>query len=281
MRRSLRDSIVGFSLLGGILIFTFFSFWLRGVRLSSKNWYLFAEFNNASGLSKKSPVTYRGILVGSIEDILFTNESIKAKIVLNNPEIILPKPAFARVVTNSFLGGDVQVALETSEKIISKNIAKPTSEKCDAKLIICQGDTITGKQLSSLSNITNRLSQILKVSNQENLIENIVASIDQFDKTQENLDELIYLSKQEILRIKPLINEITIAADHLNNILSTIDDKETLNDIKLTINSARSISSKIDDISDDFIKLKEDKELIKSIRDLTIGLSKFLNEIYP
>ncbi len=281
MRRSLRDSIVGFSLLGGILIFTFFSFWLRGVKLSSKNWYLFAEFNNASGLSKKSPVTYRGILVGSIEDILFTNKSIKAKIVLNNPEIILPKPAFARVVTNSFLGGDVQVALETSEKIIPKNVAKPTSEKCDAKLIICQGDIITGKQLSSLSNITNRLSQILKISNQENLIENIVASIDQFDKTQENLDELIYLSKQEILRIKPLISEITTAADHLNNILSSIDDKETLNDIKLTINSARSISSKLDDISDDFIQLKEDKELIKSIRDLTIGLSKFLNEIYP
>ncbi|MBO8231314.1 MCE family protein [Prochlorococcus marinus str. MU1402] len=281
MRRSLRDSIVGFSLLGGILIFTFFSFWLRGVRLSSKNWYLFAEFNNASGLSKKSPVTYRGILVGSIEDIIFTNESIKAKIFLNNPEIVLPKPAFARVVTNSFLGGDVQVALETSEKIIPKNIAKPTSEKCDSKLIVCQGDIITGKQLSSLSNITNRISQILKVSNQENLIENIVNSIDQFDKTQENLDELIYLSKQEILRIKPLINEITIAADHLNNILSFIDDKETLNDIKLTINAARSISSKIDDMSDDFIQLKDDKELMKSIRDLTIGLSKFLNEIYP
>ena len=201
MRRSLRDSIVGFSLLGGILIFTFFSFWLRGVRLSSKNWHFFAEFKNASGLSKKSPVTYRGILVGSIEDILFTNETIKAKIVLNNPEIILPRPAFARVVTNSFLGGDVQVALETSEKTIPKNIAEPTSDKCDTKLIICQGDIITGKQLSSLSNITNRISQLLKESNQENLIENIVKSIDQFDKTQENLDELIFLSKQEILEL--------------------------------------------------------------------------------
>jgi len=281
MRRSLRDSIVGFSLLGGILIFTFFSFWLRGVRLSSKNWYLFAEFNNASGLSKKSPVTYRGILVGSIEDILFTNESIKAKIVLDNPEIILPKPAFARVVTNSFLGGDVQVALETSEKEISKNIPNPTSEKCDSKLIICQGDIITGKQLSSLSNITYKISQLLKESNQENLIENIVNSMDQFDKTQENLDELIFLSKQEILRVEPLIKEITIAANHLNNILSTIDNKETLDDIKTTINTARSISSKINDISDDFEKLTKDKELTKSIRDLTIGLSKFLNEIYP
>ena len=281
MRRSLRDSIVGFSLLGGILIFTFFSFWLRGLKLSSKNWYLFAEFNNASGLSKKSPVSYRGILVGSIEDILFTNESIKAKIILNNNDIILPKPAFARVVTNSFLGGDVQVALETSEKAMPKNVAKPTTEKCDSKLIVCQGDTITGKQLSSLSNITNKISQILQVSNQENLIENIVNSIDQFDKTQENLDELIFLSKQEIQRVKPLIQEITIAANHLNNILSTIDDKETLNDIKLTINAAKSISGKLVDMSDDFEKLTNDKELTKSIRDLTIGLSKFFNEIYP
>ena len=281
MRRSLRDSIVGFSLLGGILIFTSFSFWLKGVKLSSKNWHLFAEFNNASGLSKKSPVTYRGILVGSIEDILFTNESIKAKIVLNNPEIILSRPAFARVVTNSFLGGDVQVAIETSGKTIPKNIAKPTSEKCNSKLIVCQGDSITGKQLSSLSNITNTLNQLLKESNQENLIENIVTSIDQFDRTQENLDELIYLSKQEILRVKPLIEEITIAANYLNNILSTINDEETLNDIKLTLNAARSISSKIDDMSDDFENLTKDKELTKSIRDLTIGLSKFLNEIYP
>ena len=281
MRRSLRDSIVGFSLLGGILIFTFFSFWLRGVKLSSKNWYLFAEFNNASGLSKKTPVTYRGILVGSIEDILFTNESIKAKIVLNNPDIILPKPAFARVVTNSFLGGDVQIALETSKKTIPNNTAKALSEKCDSKLVICQGDTITGKQLSSLSNITNRINQILKESNQENLIENVVKSIDQFDRTQENLDELIYLSKQEILRVKPLIKEVTIAAGHLNNILSTINDKETLKDIKLTIEAAESISGKFDDMSDDFEQLMKDKELTKSIRDLTIGLSKFLNEIYP
>ena len=267
MRRSLRDSIVGFSLLGGILIFTFFSFWLRGVRLSSKNWHLFAEFKNASGLSKKSPVTYRGILVGSIEDILFTNETIKAKIVLNNPEIILPRPAFARVVTNSFLGGDVQVALETSEKEIPKNISKPISEKCDTKLIVCQGDIITGKQLSSLSNITNTLSQLLKESNQENLIENVLNSIDQFDRTQENLDELIYLSKQELERVEPLIKEMTVAANHLNNILSTIDDKETLDDIKLTVSAVRSISSKIDDMSGDFEKLIKDKELTKSIRD--------------
>ena len=40
--------------------------------------------------------------------------------------------------------------------------------------------------------------------------------------------------------------------------MSTIDDRETLDDIKLTINAARSISTKIDDMSDDFEKLKQE-----------------------
>ena len=281
MRRSLRDSIVGFSLAGGLIIFTSFSFWLRGIKLSSKDWFIFADFNNASGLSKKSPVTYRGIIVGSIEDLIFTNESIKAKIVINNPEIILAKPAFAKVVTNSFLGGDVQVAIETSEANLPKNTEKATSKLCNKNLIVCEGDTIKGKQLSSLSNITNKINQLLKDSNQENLVENIIKSIEQFDKTQENLDELIYLSKQEINRVKPLVNDLTTAAGHLNTILATMNDAETLEDIKLTLEASSSISQKINLMADDFELLMKDQELTSALRDLAIGLSKFLNEIYP
>ena len=281
MRRSLRDSIVGFSLVGGLVIFASFSFWLRGIKLSSKDWSFFANFSNASGLSKKSPVTYRGIIVGSIEDLIFTNKSIKAKIVINNPEIILAKPAFAKVVTNSFLGGDVQVALETSEENLPKNIEQATSKACNKNLIVCEGDTITGKQLSSLSNITNRINQLLKDSNQENLVENIINSIEQFDKTQVNLDELIYLSKKEINRVEPLLNELMISAGHLNKLLATMNDEETLEDIKLTLESSRSIFEKLDLMADDFQLLIKDKELTSSLRDLVIGLSKFLNEVYP
>ncbi len=281
MRRSLRDSIVGFSLIGGVVIFTFFSFWLRGIKLSSKDWHIFAEFNNASGLSKKSPVTYRGIIVGSIQDLIFTNESIKAKIVFTNPEIILAKPAFAKVVTNSFLGGDVQVAIETTKVDLPENVDKATSNKCNNKLIVCPGDTISGKQLSSLSNITSRINELLKNSNQENLVKNIVNSIEQFDQTQENLDELIFLSKQEITRVKPLLNDLTIAAGHLNQILATVNDQETLEDIKLTLEATSSISQKIDVMADDFELLMRDQEFTSALRDLAIGLSKFLNEIYP
>ena len=90
-----------------------------------------------------------------------------------------------------------------------------------------------------------------------------------------------YLSKQEILRVEHLIKEITIASNHINNILSSIDDEKTLNDLKLTINATRSISTKVNEMSNDFEQLMQDKEFTKSIRDLTIGLSKFFNEVYP
>jgi len=281
MRRSLRDSIVGFSLIGGIIIFTSFSFWLRGIKLSSKDWIIFANFDNASGLSKKSPVTYRGIIIGSVEDLIFTNDSIKTKISINNPDIILAKPAFAKVVTNSFLGGDVQIAIETGVVNLPKIVAKPTSTKCNKEIIVCEGETISGKQLSSLSNIATRINQLLKDSNQENLVENIVKSIEQFDTTQENLDDLIYLSKQELNRVKPLLNDLTIAAGYLSRILATVNDEETLEDIKLTLEAASSISQKIDIMADDFELLMKDQEFTSALRDLTIGLSKFLNEIYP
>ena len=86
--------------------------------------------------------------------------------------------------------------------------------------------------------------------------------------------------------ISSILVEIDLAALIVNLMslrvsLSSIDDEETLKDIKFTINAARSISGKLDNMSDDFEKLTQDKELTKSIRDLTIGLSKFLNEIYP
>jgi len=59
MRRSLRDAFVGFSLLGGLVIFSGAMLWLRDFRLGSKAWEISASFKDASGLAKMSPVTYR------------------------------------------------------------------------------------------------------------------------------------------------------------------------------------------------------------------------------
>ena len=80
MRRSVRDAIVGFTVIGGIIGFTSTALWLRGVRLGKSHWTLSASFNDAAGLAERSPVTYRGIQVGSVRSIAVTPQAVVAEL---------------------------------------------------------------------------------------------------------------------------------------------------------------------------------------------------------
>ena len=280
MRRSLRDAFVGFSLLGGIVIFSGAMLWLKGIKFNSNSWELTATFKDASGLSVMSPVTYRGIIVGSVKKIEFKPGSVDANIEINNKNLILTKPAFAKVVTNSVLGGDVQVAL-VSNGITSLNNKLPGSKDCDKTKIVCNEDIIQGQKLKSISSLTEELQNILYKAGKEDIIGDMLASMEQFDRTQANLDDLIIASKAELTRARPIITELTKAATHLNNILAAIDNPKTLSDIINTADSARSLTTKMSQLSSNLEGILNDKELTNALRNVTIGLSKLFNDVYP
>lgn len=122
MRRSVRDAIVGFTVIGGIIGFASTALWLRGVRLGSSHWILTARFNDAAGLAERSPVTYRGILVGSVRSIAVTPEAVVAELEIDNGDLLLSLPVTATVGSSSLLGGSAQVALVSS--------GGPTGEGC-------------------------------------------------------------------------------------------------------------------------------------------------------
>ena len=111
MRRSFRDAIVGISILGGIIAFGGSMLWLRGIKIGANTWTIKANFSDASGLAERSPLTYRGILVGEVGSIDVKPETVQAVLKVEKIDLRLPKPVIARVVKNSLLGGDVQVAL--------------------------------------------------------------------------------------------------------------------------------------------------------------------------
>ena len=280
MRRSLRDAFVGFSLIGGLAIFSGSMLWLRGIKFNSNSWEITANFQDASGLSEMSPVTYRGILVGSVKKIKFTPESVQTKIEINNKDLILAKPTFAKVITNSVLGGDVEISLVSLGKI-STQVKSPNSKDCNNYKIVCNGDTIQGQKLKSISSLTEELQKILYKAEKEDVMGDLLSSMEQFDKTQENLDELILLSKEELIRAKPIITELTKAATHLSNILGAIDNKKTLEDIVGTADSARVLSKKMTKLSIKMEEIINDEDLTNALKDVTIGLSKFFKDIYP
>mgnify|MGYP000229144285 FL=1 len=281
MRRSLRDAFVGFSLLGGLVIFSGAMLWLRDFRLGSKTWEISASFKDASGLAKMSPVTYRGIIVGSVQKISFTPNTVETKIKLNNDNLILPKPVIAKIVTSSMLGGDAQLSLISLGKSLNKNELIKVNKDCPQKRILCSGDEIKGVEMVSISSLTEGINGIIDEADRQAIVNKVSESIQQFDRTQANLDELVLLSKSELIRAKPIISELTKASFHLNNILESLDNPETLKDIQELASTSSSLTKKIDQMSSDMGNIMEDKELINALKKVTIGLSKLFDDIYP
>ena len=281
MRRSLRDAFVGFSLLGGLIIFSGAMLWLRDYRLGAKTWEISVNFKDASGLAKMSPVTYRGIIVGSVQKINFTPNSVETKIKINNNNLILPKPVIAKIVTSSVLGGDAQLSLVSLGKSLKKDALLTISKDCPNKRILCSKDKIKGVKMVSISNLTEGIDEIIDQADKQAIVKKVSESIKQFDRTQANLDELVLLSKSELTRAKPIITELTQAAVHLNNILESLDNPKTLKDIQELASTSNSLSKKINQMSSDMGKIMEDKELVEALKRVTIGLGKLFDDIYP
>ncbi len=281
VRRSFRDAIVGLSLVGGIILFAGSLLWLRGVRLGSKAWVLNANFSDASGLSEGSPVTYRGILIGSVGEITVKPETVQAILNIDNADLLLAKPVIAKLVKNSLLGGDVKITLISQGALLPEDSARPIEQGCISQKMLCAGDTIKGQPLTSISTLTTEIERLVRKAGEKDIIDNLVSSAEQFDKTQKELENLILQAKLEMNRAAPIISEITKATIHINNILSAIDNPDTLNNITETAENARSLSEKIDIIGGDINEIMGDEELMSAIRSVTIGLGKFFEEVYP
>ncbi len=281
MRRSLRDAFVGFSLFGGLVIFSGAMLWLRDFRLDSRTWEISASFKDASGLAKMSPVTYRGIIVGSVQKIDFTPNTVETKIKLNDDNLILAKPVIAKIVTSSMLGGDAQLSLVSLGKALNSKEIITVKKDCPNKRILCGGDKIKGAKMVSISSLTEGINGIIDEADRQEIVSKVSESIRQFDRTQANLDELVLLSKAELIRAKPIISELTKAAFHLNNILESLDNPKTLKDIQELASTSSSLTKKIDQMSSEMGNIMEDKELLDALKRVTIGLSKLFDDIYP
>ena len=281
MRRSVRDAIVGFTLIGGIIGFASTALWLRGVRLGSSHWSLTARFNDAAGLAERSPVTYRGILVGSVRSIEVTPEAVVAELEINNPDLRLPLPVTATVGSASLLGGSAQVALVSGGRPLAKDAPLPLGADCQPTRQLCNGGTVVGQEIPSLSTVTATMQQLLEQVQDERVISNVATSLEQIEATTKSFELLTVQLQDELANAAPVIRNLELATAHVNNIVASLDNPETLSDLQRTAANAAELTAKIDVVGGDVAQLTGDPEFMKGVRNLTIGLGELFGEIYP
>ena len=281
MRRSVRDAIVGFTVIGGIIGFASTALWLRGVRLGSSHWTLTARFNDAAGLAERSPVTYRGILVGSVRSIAVTPEAVVAELEIDKGDLLLSLPVTATVASGSLLGGDAQVSLVSRGTPLPKGAPLPRAADCRAEQQLCDGSTVEGREAASLSTVTETLQELLAQAQQERVIPNMAASLEQIEATTKEFELLTVQLQEELAQAVPVIRNLEAATAHVNNIASSLDNPQTLSELKQTAANAAQLTAKIDAVGGDVAQLTGDPEFMQGVRNLTIGLGELFGEIYP
>ena len=281
MRRSVRDAIVGFTVIGGIIGFASTALWLRGVRLGASHWTLIARFDDAAGLAERSPVTYRGILIGAVRSIEVTPEAVVAELEINKGDLRLSRPVTVTVGAGSLLGGDAQVALVSRGEPLPQDAPLPRGVDCQPTRQLCNGGTVVGREAPSLSTVTATMQELLAQVQDERVIPNVAASLEQIEATTKEFEALTVQLQDELAKAAPVIRNLEAATAHVNNIAASLDNPQTVSELKQTAANAAQLTAKIDAVGGDVAQLTGDPEFMKGVRNLTIGLGELFGEIYP
>lgn len=288
MRRSVREALVGFSLLAAIASGLGLTFWLRGISLSSRNWRVQASFDNAGGLAERSPVAFRGVVVGSVRSIKVTPEAVQAELEITDPNLVVPRPAIAQVGQASLLGGNAQVNLISRAKRLPPGTPGPHRKSCNNNLIVCPGTSITGEATASIETVLGSMQRILDDAERQGLVSDLATTLKSFDKAAKEAS--VFLKDGQLLvrnidgsvrRVDPILVNLNASSAHIRHLVAAFDNPKTISDLQTTVANAEKLTARWDAVGGDLKKLTGDPQFMNGVRSVSIGLGKFFDELYP
>ena len=107
MERSFIDLWVGILVASGIAALLFLALKAGNVDsiISSEGYFVSAEFDNIGGLKAKAPVKSAGVIVGRVDNVSFSNQSLRAIVQLNlDKQFQFPKDSSVSILTSGLLG---------------------------------------------------------------------------------------------------------------------------------------------------------------------------------
>ena len=125
------------------------------------------------------------------------------------------------------------------------------------------------------------MQELLAQVQDEQVILNVAASLEQIEATTKEFEALTVQLQDELAKAAPVIRNLEAATAHVNNIVASLDNPQTVSDLKQTAANAAQLTSTIDAVSRDVAQLTGDPEFMKGVRNLTIGLGELFGEIYP
>ena len=294
MRRSVREALVGFSILAAVAGGLAFWFWLQGISLRRDTWMFVAHFRDAAGLAARSPVSYRGVVVGHVRGLRITREAVEAELEINDPQLRLARPLLARIGSGSLLGGDAIVALIPVGRALPGSLEDPRSPRCNNSRMVCQGSVVRGAVAPSLGDVTETMQRLLSTAEQQRLVPEVVATTKAFGATAERADRLMVEAQRlsrdlqrAVSQADPILRNLDRASanaaratGNVATMTAALDDPRSIADLKATLSNASKLTARWEAVGGDVQKLTNDPQFLDGMRSVAVGLGKFFDELY-
>lgn len=288
MRRSVREAIVGFSLVAAAASAVGLTFWLRGMNFSRNTWTVQARFDQAAGLAPRSAVVYRGVLVGNVRSVRVTPEAVLADLEINNTDLRLANPVLAEISEATLLGGEAQVNLIPGGPALAAGSPSPNSPQCNAKQMLCNGGTITGIPGASLQSVTALMQKLLEQGDKEQLVSKFSALAVSFDQTSKQAtafmkDGQVLVKELEasVRKAQPTIDNLNATTAHARSLMAALDNPKTVAELQKTVANAEKLTARWEAVGGDVNKVTSDPQFMNGVRSVAIGLGKLFDELYP
>ena len=125
------------------------------------------------------------------------------------------------------------------------------------------------------------MQQLLEQVQDERVISNVATSLEQIEATTKSFELLTVQLQDELAKAAPVIRNLELATAHINNIVASLDNPQTLSELQQTAANAAKLTATIDAVGGDVAQLTSDPEFMEGVRNLTIGLGELFGEIYP
>lgn len=162
--RTLREGSIGLFILMGVALFGLLILWLRGVRFSRDSYTVYIELSDSNGMIVGGAVRYRGVKVGTIEQLTPTTNGIEARVLISPADLLMSKNAQVEANQSGLISETTIDITPLSQVPNPDQLPSPLSRRCNREIVICNGDRlqgVTGISFNAAIRSTIRLSERL------------------------------------------------------------------------------------------------------------------------
>jgi phospholipid/cholesterol/gamma-HCH transport system substrate-binding protein len=194
---------------------------------------LYVYFDNALGLPEKGPVKVAGVEVGQVERIDLERQRARVKVRVRK-DIAVHQGSKAQVASTGFIGS----------KYLEMTLGDPAAP------VLAPGDSFEGTPTFTFDDVMSKLGAFLKEDpNQGDVADNLRVTVANFRRVSQALADSIGTQRAELTEIVRNIRDVSAHAKYVAADLREITG-ERKEDIKIALEKFRSISERLDQITE-------------------------------